>query len=71
MMVDLQILAMQADLTRVCSFMLGRELSNRTYPEVGVPDSHHMLSHHRAATPRRSPSSLASTACTCSTSLIT
>jgi hypothetical protein len=30
----------------VCSFMLGRELSNRTYPEVGVPDSHHMLSHH-------------------------
>jgi hypothetical protein len=46
MMIDLQVLAMQADLTRVCSFMLGRELSNRTYPEVGVPDSHHMLSHH-------------------------
>jgi len=46
MMVDLQVLAMQADLTRVCSFMIGRELSNRTYPEVGVPDAHHMLSHH-------------------------
>jgi hypothetical protein len=46
MMVDLQVLAMQADLTRVCSFMLGREISNRTYPEVGVPDAHHMLSHH-------------------------
>jgi hypothetical protein len=46
MMVDLQVLAMQADLTRVCSFMIGRELSNRTYPEAGVPDAHHMLSHH-------------------------
>jgi hypothetical protein len=46
MMVDLQVLALQADLTRVCSFMIGRELSNRTYPEVGVPDAHHMLSHH-------------------------
>lgn len=46
MMMDLQVLAMQADLTRVCSFMLGRELSNRTYPEAGVPDAHHMLSHH-------------------------
>ena len=46
MMIDLQVLAMQADLTRVCTFMLGRELSNRTYPEAGVPDAHHMLSHH-------------------------
>lgn len=46
MMVDMQILAMQADLTRVTTFMLGRELSNRTYPAIGVPDSHHMLSHH-------------------------
>jgi len=40
------VLAMQADITRVGSFMLGREISNRTYPEIGVPDSHHMLSHH-------------------------
>ena len=46
LMIDLQVLAMQADLTRVGSFMIGRELSNRTYPEIGVPDSHHMLSHH-------------------------
>ncbi|MFL6618269.1 MAG: DUF1552 domain-containing protein, partial [Povalibacter sp.] len=43
---DLQVLAMQADLTRVFTFMLGRELSNRTYPEAGVSDAHHMLSHH-------------------------
>jgi hypothetical protein len=46
LMIDLQVLAMQADMTRVGSFMIGRELSNRTYPEIGVPDSHHMLSHH-------------------------
>lgn len=46
MMIDLQVLAMQADITRVGSFMIGRELSNRTYPEIGVPESHHMLSHH-------------------------
>jgi Protein of unknown function (DUF1552). len=46
LMIDLQVLAMQADITRVSTFMIGRELSNRTYPEIGVPDSHHMLSHH-------------------------
>ncbi|MFT4047723.1 MAG: DUF1552 domain-containing protein [Solimonas sp.] len=46
MMIDLQILAMQADLTRVGTFMIGRELSNRSYPEIGVADAHHMLSHH-------------------------
>lgn len=46
MMVDLQVLSMQADLTRVNSLMLGREISNRAYPEVDVPDAHHMLSHH-------------------------
>ncbi|MDE8652536.1 DUF1552 domain-containing protein [Novosphingobium album (ex Liu et al. 2023)] len=46
LMIDLQVLAMQADITRVGSFMIGRELSNRTYPEIEVPDSHHMLSHH-------------------------
>jgi hypothetical protein len=45
-MLDLQVLAMQSDMTRVCSFMLGRELSNRAYPEIGVADSHHSLSHH-------------------------
>lgn len=46
LMIDLQVLAMQADITRIGTFMIGREISNRTYPEIGVPDSHHMLSHH-------------------------
>jgi hypothetical protein len=46
MMIDLQVLAMQTDLTRVSTFMIGRELSNRTYQEIGVADAHHMLSHH-------------------------
>jgi len=43
---DLQVLAFQADITRVVSFQLSRELSNRTYPEIGVPDPHHPTSHH-------------------------
>ena len=46
MMIDLQILAMQADMTRVGTFMIGREVSGRSYPEIGVPDAHHPLSHH-------------------------
>jgi Protein of unknown function (DUF1552) len=46
LMIDLQVLAMQADLTRVGTFMIGRELSNRTYAEIGVQEAHHMLSHH-------------------------
>jgi hypothetical protein len=46
MMIDLQVLAMQADITRVGTFMIGREVSNRTYPEIGISDAHHMLSHH-------------------------
>jgi hypothetical protein len=45
-MIDLQVLALQSDMTRVSTFMLGRELSNRSYAEIGVPDSHHSLSHH-------------------------
>ena len=47
LMFDLQVLAYQTDLTRVITFMLGRELSGRTYAEIGVPDSHHPTSHHR------------------------
>ena len=43
---DLQVLAFQADITRVISFQLTRELNNRTYPEIGVPDPHHPTSHH-------------------------
>jgi hypothetical protein len=45
-MFDLQVLAMQGDVTRVITFQLARETSNRTYPEIGVPDPHHPLSHH-------------------------
>ena len=44
---DLLTLAYQTDLTRVATFMLVRELSLRTYPEIGVPDPHHPLSHHQ------------------------
>jgi hypothetical protein len=46
LMFDLQLLAFQADITRVCTFQLTRELSNRTYPEIGVPEPHHPTSHH-------------------------
>lgn len=46
LMIDLQVLAYQADLTRVCTFMLAKELSGRTYPEIGVSEGHHALSHH-------------------------
>ena len=46
LMFDLQVLAFQGDITRVVSFQLTRELSNRTYPEIGVPDPHHPTSHH-------------------------
>ena len=47
LMFDLLLLAYQTDLTRVSTFMLAREISGRTYPEIGVPDSHHPTSHHR------------------------
>ena len=47
LMFDLQVIAFQADLTRVSTMMLGREGSVRTYPEIGVPDPHHPLTHHR------------------------
>jgi hypothetical protein len=46
LMFDLQVLAMQGDTTRVITFQLARETSNRTYPEIGVPDPHHPLTHH-------------------------
>jgi hypothetical protein len=47
LMFDLQVLAYQSDLTRVITFMIGKELSSRTYPEIGVSDPHHPLSHHQ------------------------
>lgn len=46
LMFDLQVLAFQGDVTRVITFQLARETSNRTYPEIGVSDPHHPLSHH-------------------------
>ena len=46
LMFDLQVLALRGDVTRVITFQLARETSNRTYPEIGVPDSHHATSHH-------------------------
>ena len=47
LMLDLQVIAFQSDLTRVATMMFGREGSVRTYPEIGVSDPHHPLTHHR------------------------
>ena len=46
MMFDLLKLAYEADITRVFTFMMAREISNRTYPQVGVAEGHHAVSHH-------------------------
>jgi hypothetical protein len=46
LMFDMLAVAYQADLTRVCSFMMARELSARTYPQIGVAEQHHQVSHH-------------------------
>ncbi len=46
LMFDLQLLALQGDVTRVITFQLARETSNRSYPEIGVSDPHHPLTHH-------------------------
>ena len=45
-MFDLMAIAFEADLTRVSAFMLTRELSQRTYPNIGVTEPHHTISHH-------------------------
>jgi hypothetical protein len=47
LMFDLQILAYQTDMTRVATFMMSKELCNRTYTNIGVADPHHQLSHHQ------------------------
>jgi Protein of unknown function (DUF1552) len=47
LMLDLNLLAFQADVTRVVAFQFSRELSGRPYPWVGVPDGHHSVSHHQ------------------------
>jgi hypothetical protein len=46
LMYDLLGLAYQADITRVSTFLIGREQTNQAYPEIGVPDPHHSMSHH-------------------------
>ena len=46
LMFDLQVLAFQADITRVSSLMMARENVNRSYPEIGLPEAHHSMSHH-------------------------
>ena len=45
-MFDLQVLAYRAEITRVSTFMLARDLSQRTFPQIGVPEPHHSVSHH-------------------------
>src|SRR6185503_6800930 len=47
MMFDLQVLALQTDLTRVTTFMVGREFGGRTYEEIGIPEGYHGLTHHQ------------------------
>lgn len=47
LMMDLQVIAFQADLTRVITFMMAREGSNRSYRSIGVPDGHHSVTHHQ------------------------
>ena len=54
LMFDLQALAYETDLSRVVTFMMGREITGRTYAEIGVPDAHHPISHHQ-----RDPAKLA------------
>jgi hypothetical protein len=47
LMLDLQVLAFQGDITRVNTFMMGHEMGGRAYPELGFGDSHHSLTHHQ------------------------
>ena len=57
LMFDLVVLAYQSDLTRVITLMMGHEQSGMTYPQIGVPDAHHPISHHQ-----REPQKVAKTA---------
>ncbi len=47
LMADLQVLAWQSDMTRICTFQIGHEMSNRAYPELGFGDAHHSVTHHQ------------------------
>jgi len=57
LMFDLMVLAYQSDLTRIITLMVGHEQSGMTYPQIGVPDAHHPISHHQ-----REPEKVAKTA---------
>ena len=46
-MTDLMVVAWQIDMTRVCTFQIGHEMSGRAYPEVGFGDAHHAVTHHQ------------------------
>jgi hypothetical protein len=46
LIMDLQVLAFQGDITRIVTLMFAREMAVRSYPQIGVPDSHHSVSHH-------------------------
>jgi hypothetical protein len=48
LMIDMQVVGWQTDMTRVASFMLGRDGSNRAYREIGISDGHHSISHHQS-----------------------
>ena len=50
LMIDLQVLAFQGDITRVGTFMVGHEMGGRAYPELGFGDQHHSLTHHQGDT---------------------
>ena len=47
LMFDMMALAWETDMTRVATFMMGREITGRTYAEIGVPDAHHPITHHQ------------------------
>jgi hypothetical protein len=47
LMADLMVLAWQTDMTRVCTFQVGHEMSGRAYPELGFGDAHHSVTHHQ------------------------
>ena len=53
LMADLMVLAWQTDMTRVCTFQIGHEMSGRAYPEVGFGDAHHSVTHHQGDAKKR------------------
>ena len=64
LMMDLQVIAWQTDMTRVTSFTMGRDGSNRAYREIGISDGHHSISHHQQDPERVEKLYQDSTSCT-------